>query len=403
MAYKYPWTNLHELNLDWILDRVKELHITQEDIDTIQEIYAEMSPYVFPTVKTYGAVGDGVTDDTQAIIDCITNEKLVLFPPGTYKIGSPIVLTSISDRFLTGWPWATIDTSDYRPGFDYGTNLTVSNLEFIGDNNGLADTNLTFYYCKDVYVKNCRFLNARNLGLELSSCGHSVVEDCEIAHTRDSCGLSFSTEPAAENSEYGYYAERFVLNCYCHDCGLDGIIADAHRVTISNCVLNNNGTSIPAGGVYASTHNYIHIDNTTCRSNTGNGIDIDRCYSITITDCVCQYNNSAGIMLAATDASTIRDCYCSNNGADPQHDGSVYQEGGIALIKKLVNGVMTSCDRINISGCSLNDNTEYGIRLYSVNTCKIDKLACQGNGTGAMYLEGDWYEADYTQQTTPMT
>ena len=80
--YEFPWTNLHELNLDWLLEKVKNINITQEEIDEIREIYSVMSPYMFPTVKTYGAVGDGVTDDTQAIMDCIANEDVVIFPYG---------------------------------------------------------------------------------------------------------------------------------------------------------------------------------------------------------------------------------------------------------------------------------------------------------------------------------
>lgn len=38
------------------------------------------------TVKDYGAIGDGVADDSDAIINCINNEGIVYFPSGTYKI-----------------------------------------------------------------------------------------------------------------------------------------------------------------------------------------------------------------------------------------------------------------------------------------------------------------------------
>ncbi len=44
------------------------------------------------SVKTYGAVGDGVTDDTEAIQACADALDLVYLPSGIYKTTSPIVL-----------------------------------------------------------------------------------------------------------------------------------------------------------------------------------------------------------------------------------------------------------------------------------------------------------------------
>ena len=42
------------------------------------------------TVKDYGAVGDGVADDSDAIINCINHEGIVYFPSGTYKISKSL-------------------------------------------------------------------------------------------------------------------------------------------------------------------------------------------------------------------------------------------------------------------------------------------------------------------------
>lgn len=50
-----------------------------------------VSPVV--SVKSYGAVGDGSTDDTAAIQAAVNANKSVFFPAGTYKISAPIVLS----------------------------------------------------------------------------------------------------------------------------------------------------------------------------------------------------------------------------------------------------------------------------------------------------------------------
>ena len=48
---------------------------------------------VLVSVKSYGATGDGVTDDTAAIQAAISANKSVFFPAGTYKISAPIILS----------------------------------------------------------------------------------------------------------------------------------------------------------------------------------------------------------------------------------------------------------------------------------------------------------------------
>ena len=54
-------------------------------------VQAKLRQYV--SVKDFGAVGDGTTDDTAAIQLAVNNNKGVFFPEGSYLISSPIELT----------------------------------------------------------------------------------------------------------------------------------------------------------------------------------------------------------------------------------------------------------------------------------------------------------------------
>jgi hypothetical protein len=61
------------------------------------DLYTANTYANFTNVKAYGAIGDGVTDDTAAINSAITAASgasggIVLFPPATYKITSTITL-----------------------------------------------------------------------------------------------------------------------------------------------------------------------------------------------------------------------------------------------------------------------------------------------------------------------
>ena len=56
------------------------------------------------SVKDFGAVGDGVTDDTSAIQTCINANQTaqIVFPSGTYKVSSAILLTDSSGHNFQG-------------------------------------------------------------------------------------------------------------------------------------------------------------------------------------------------------------------------------------------------------------------------------------------------------------
>lgn len=81
---------------------------------------------------TYGATGDGSTDDTSAINAAFTaaavNGGVVLFPPGTYRITDSIVMAENTSLWGTG-PNSTIITMDHASN----TFVTWSGSAGIGD------------------------------------------------------------------------------------------------------------------------------------------------------------------------------------------------------------------------------------------------------------------------------
>ena len=72
--------------------------LTTNDKTSIVNAINEVKKYggIFINVKSYGAVGDGVTDDTTAIQDAVdsigTDNYILYFPAGTYLISSEIVM-----------------------------------------------------------------------------------------------------------------------------------------------------------------------------------------------------------------------------------------------------------------------------------------------------------------------
>lgn len=87
---QFPYTNFHELNLDWLIGEMKKL---KEDFNNlpdeiIEKLLANFKITNFVNVKLLGAKGDGVTNDTAAIQNALDKYKAIFIPAGTYKIDS---------------------------------------------------------------------------------------------------------------------------------------------------------------------------------------------------------------------------------------------------------------------------------------------------------------------------
>ena len=83
---RFPYTDQHELNLDWILQQIRDLNI-QGDVPSYTQ-----HARIF-NVQDFGAYGDGANDDTQAIqdaMDAAVNGGVVYFPAADYLVSQTL-------------------------------------------------------------------------------------------------------------------------------------------------------------------------------------------------------------------------------------------------------------------------------------------------------------------------
>jgi hypothetical protein len=218
--------------------RIEARITAQSVIDAVGSYSSDVS------VKTYGAVGDGVTDDTTAIQNAVNSENIVFFPAGTYLVSNPISIPS--NRTLFGEGAASVisytGTTTSRGAFyinsgsssAYIDNVTVRDLKFLGQVALLG-------FSEFVHL------------ISFSGVRDCVIERCVIEGFRGDGILLGSGDIAGQ--------ERHNINVTIRDCYINGVNND-----------NRNGISVIDGNGVSIENNYF----TRCTKSTMPGaIDVE--------------------------------------------------------------------------------------------------------------------------------
>lgn len=308
----FPYNNFHDLNLDWILEAVKDLDASVREYMAVNKVgfggiwditkqypaytvvadgsqsyislkpvpagvaignteywqlLADLDPRIGPlveevdtlsgkvdtltgkvntlesislfNVKKYGAVGDGVADDTAAFHACIAAAagSTVYVPAGAYNISEPLVLPQAekTSLFLDGAKLiatANISNVVVLGGGASGTDNTLSQRIYGGgtiDCNNLATRGIYIpaanRYCR---IEGVQLRNVRDIGIQIGDSDDVQSTQCTI----DNVGV------------FGQNAESTGVVCY----GTDNIITNCH-IYLHKVAINH----------YADTMNNVHI------------------------------------------------------------------------------------------------------------------------------------------------
>lgn len=132
-------------------------------------------------VKDYGAVGDGVTNDTLAIQRTITaSDGVIIIPAGTFMVTG---LTLTAGKQLIGLNRATsilkLSAALAGNGMINSTaqenvvveNLTIDGGSLVGTKNGL----INFYGCHKARIENNNFINTDQFAIACNSMDYAVI------------------------------------------------------------------------------------------------------------------------------------------------------------------------------------------------------------------------------------
>lgn len=135
-----------------------------------------------PSVKTFGATGDGTTNDAAAIQAAADAGGEVFFPPGVYLANTTIEITKPSTSFVgTGWDQETLTAGSVIKGNAAATNLikvtstgTTFQMSTMWLDGNAKVTNVLNIESLNCQIQNCQIRRPNTAGVGILTSGASL-------------------------------------------------------------------------------------------------------------------------------------------------------------------------------------------------------------------------------------
>lgn len=299
-------------------------------------------------VKDYGAVGDGVADDTAAIqsaLDTAPAQSTIFFPKGTYKITSPLNVKyqgSYNGNPADG-TWALTRLK----GIGEGSQIKAGQSGM----SAMVTVNGSYVYIEDLFFEGYSEANRTDKAIHVNTFGtvglpsavkHVVIADCRF--------LFFNSVVYSKDAEDIFVDRNWASSCLtlfrADDCGM------------GSAIRNNtfNGAGIGAGGpailfqrvdeVYNPTYNRNfptgqQAEGVTITGNTlicagGDGIVVKGGLDFIIEQNMIGEVNGWGIVLDGRGARAVVGTKINSNWIGGRWDGSngatLVAQGAIRLL-----------------------------------------------------------------------
>jgi len=308
------------------------------------------------SVKDFGAVGDGVTDDSAAFNNAIAavGSGGTVYCEGSYKIDSTVTLSSGVSLVAN---FSAELTFDAAANFELSGVNDVENIIFNMNSTARQVLGTTV---SNVNFKNCTAKNSTNNGFYFSvGCSNITFEGCTAtANTKAGFAVTGTESNAPNRIQF--------INCRAFSNGQGGISVSgtgeltspaqtanyATNILISGCITNDNGTTANSGIEFPYSR-YVSIVNCVSFSNVEHGISCQESSDFSISGCICYQNSESG--------------FNAQSGYDPYNKS---QRGAVSGCAFYNNGqgvtLKEQCANIVFSGNSILDNDNYSVELVDL-------------------------------------
>jgi len=368
------------------------------------------------SVLDFGAVGDGVTDDTAAINLAIVAGTNVFFPAGTYLINTSILVTGKNNVSLQG---AGMNVSIIKcaaattfsvPPLDITSSSNVSVASFSFDSNSNASVAslpvVRFVSCTDTSFSDSKISHSY-IGIGINSCTRFRVERNFITKNAVATTLNYNINVTSTItvSNQGEINDNF-----CTNSG-SGFLGNQINISRNQFINNSYGAGIATFGSTPSTiagfFGKYYISDNTCHNGTQRdvdgfmvaGMEVAGPYS-RIENNTVSNNAGEGIRLFAFQS------ICSGNnvfGNGIGLDGTFRQAGIVPCDATTIAGYNASYSTITNNQCFDNGGGTQLYGYYDQQTTLLG-MVVQGNNfnnnvTGPFVVQSSKYSNTYDFNT----
>lgn len=290
-------------NLDVQEEINNKLDAMAED-GTLAALIANYTFYATPI--NFGAVGDGVTDDTQALQDCIdyanTNGLSVYLPHKTYLITDSLIIYNGTKIEGNG---STITTESNVPMITASgvvSKVEIHDLNLVGSNE-VSDT--------------------LNNGIELV-CYYSTIDKVNFRHLYKAIKLSAT-------GASGTLVENKIRNCEVHECqsGFDLGESNNNKITdgiLENCIVTTTNASL--NGIFIGSVAGWNINNIHVYGSSTYGLELQNGFYTNVSNIYVESTSDIGIRFTSVqtdvNASNINVVIKKDNGIGIKQTASGY-------------------------------------------------------------------------------
>jgi hypothetical protein len=360
--------------------------------------------------RAMGAVGDGVTDDTEAIQTALDAGAgaVVIIPAGDYLISSRLVVSAgtlvwgygatlhrggaLTSTMLGNYPPGDTSTT----GYDGAGGIVIAGLtmDSHGDAPGAASGNvLTFCHARHITVRDCTFRRPKGYhSIELNSTSGALIDNCRFLGYVVDAALTLKEAVQIDVAAAGSAPSG----------ATDGTLSE--HITVRGCKFAPDEYGNPAHQVGVGSHTtyagglYSDIRVIDC-TGTSMGTALVRAYywSGMVAGCVADAPGSYGVRAESSQRLTISECtVTSAPSAGASITGSVRVAVTGGYYDSCGNGVaiLTGSSRCHVDGVRVRrpasgSGQGYGVVLDNasdtlVSGCLIDGAGYTGGASGAI-------------------
>ena len=368
-------------NTNTKIGNLSDLATTDKDsiVDAINEVVSGVAGlYDTCDIRNYGAVGDGITDDTIAFNNCLSINGAVYLPYGNglkYKLSS-IILSSNST--IVGDSGVEIIYSDSGSLFTLqGSHISISNLIVRCSNDGTVFEllNTTSAWYEYIYIHDITTYKAKHVFIDNNSTSAYTNTYLERISGRAMNGGAFIFEHA--------YAFLFLDNITGDNLSSD-YVCDWRTFYFKNCEGahlvhceaeggGSNGSHSSAAGFLFQTCKAIWLERCMSDLVEGSGFWFDTCEYVYVNNCVTSISFGNGFVFTGS-KYIVSNCYSN---------------GRKSLTPNLTNanGFYNYATDISISNCYASEMTGYGLAISSGERINISNINISNNAY-SLYIAG---------------